>query len=169
MKISIIILTIIFFLLTLLGCSDNKGEKVHLPSEVYNYVKIDTSALINRHSVYVPVYSHIYAESGASLIYLTATLSIRNTSFTDSFYITDVTYYGSQGEVLKHYLDSTLLIKPMASIEFVIERTNSKGGAGANFVVKWGAFKSGIEPIIQTVMNEGSAGISFITNGVEMK
>ena len=168
MKISITILAMMFFLLTLLGCSDNRSEKVHLPSEVYNYVKIDTSALTNKHSVYVPVYSHIYAESGASLIYLTATLSIRNTSFTDSFYVTDVIYYGSQGQVLKDYLDSTLHVKPMASIEFVVERTNSKGGAGANFVVKWGAFETGIQPIIQTLMNEGSAGTSFITNGVEM-
>ena len=169
MKLLITVLTTIFFLFTLSGCKDNNGEKIHLPSEVYNYAKIDTSALVNKHAVYVPVYSHIYAESGASLIYLTATLSIRNTSFTDSFYVIDVVYYGSQGEVLKHYLNSTLLVKPMASIEFVVERTNSKGGAGANFIVNWGAYKTGIEPLIQTLMNEGSAGTSFIANGVEIK
>jgi Protein of unknown function (DUF3124) len=136
---------------------------------VYNYVKIDTARLVNKHAVYVPVYSHVYAESGTSLIYLTATLSIRNISFTESFYVTDVIYYGSQGEILKHYLDSTVLVKPMTSIEFVIARVDAKGGAGANFVVKWGAFTSGTEPLIQTLMNEGTTGVSFITNGVEMK
>ncbi|MEP6949591.1 MAG: DUF3124 domain-containing protein [Ginsengibacter sp.] len=163
------ILITLLFLFTLVRCKDDKSEKAYLPGQVYNYVKIDTATLVNKHSVYVPVYSHIYAESGTSLIYLTTTLSIRNTSFTKSFYVTDVIYYGSQGEVLKHYLDSTLLVKPMASIEFVIARTEAKGGAGANFVVKWGSPATGIEPLIQTLMNESSAGVSFITNGVEMK
>jgi len=83
--------------------------------------------------------------------------------------VTDIIYYGSQGEVLKRYLDSSLLVKPMTSIEFVVEREESKGGAGANFVVKWGSFTIGSEPLIQTVMNETTSGISFVTNGVEMK
>lgn len=163
-----IIITLLF-LSMLAGCKDDKSEKAQLPSQVYNYVKIDTAALVNKHSVYVPVYSHIYAESGTSLIYLTTTLSIRNTSFTKNFYVTDVIYYGSQGEVLKHYLDATLLVNPMSSIEFVIARTNTKGGAGANFVVKWASSFTDVEPLIQTVMNEGSGGTSFIANGVEIK
>jgi hypothetical protein len=169
MKLPAAILSTIFCSFILTACKNNKSEKVHLPSDVYNYVKIDTSALVSKHSVYVPVYSHIYAESGTSVLYLTTTLSIRNTTYADSFYVTDVIYYGSQGEVLKHYLNSTLLIKPMASIEFVIARTDAKGGAGANFIVKWGAFKTGVEPLVQTLMNEGSAGTSFIANGVEIK
>jgi len=153
----------------LFACRNDKSEKASLPSQVYHYIKIDTAALINKHSVYVPVYSHIYSETGESAINLTAILSIRNTSYTDSFYVTDVIYYGSQGEVLRRYIDSPLLVKPMTSIEFVVERTESKGGAGANFVVKWGSFSAGSEPLIQTVMNEISRGISFVINGVEMK
>jgi len=153
----------------LFACRNDKSEKASLPSQVYHYIKIDTAALVNKHSVYVPVYSHIYSETGESAINLTAILSIRNTSYTDSFYVTDVIYYGSQGEVLRRYIDSPLLVKPMTSIEFVVERTESKGGAGANFVVKWGSFSAGSEPLIQTVMNEISRGISFVTNGVEMK
>ena len=153
----------------LFACRNDKSEKASLPSQVYHYIKIDPAALINKHSVYVPVYSHIYSETGESAINLTAILSIRNTSYTDSFYVTDVIYYGSQGEVLRRYIDSPLLVKPMTSIEFVVERTESKGGAGANFVVKWGSFSAGSEPLIQTVMNEISRGISFVTNGVEMK
>ncbi len=153
----------------LFACKNDKSEKASLPSQVYHYIKIDTAALVNKHSVYVPVYSHIYSETGESAINLTAILSIRNTSYTDSFYVTDVIYYGSQGEVLKRYIDSSLLVKPMTSVEFVVERTESKGGAGANFVVKWGSFTVGSEPLIQTVMNEISRGISFVTDGVEMK
>jgi hypothetical protein len=159
----------IFFLLPLFACKNDKDEKIHLPSQVYHFVKIDTAALVNKHAVYVPVYSHIYTGDGTSALNLSATLSIRNTSYTDSFYVTDVIYYGSQGEVLKHYIDAAVLVKPMASIEFVVERMETKGGAGANFVVKWGAAAIGCEPLIQAVMNELGAGISFVTNGVEMK
>jgi hypothetical protein len=158
-----------FCLLALAACKVSTDTKTHLPSEIYHYAEIDTAGLPGKHTVYVPVYSHIYTETGTSSVNLGATLSIRNTSFSDSFYVTDVVYYGSQGEVLKRYLDSTLIVRPMSSIEFVVERTESKGGAGANFVVKWGANQQGVEPLIQTVMVETAAGISFVTNGIEIK
>lgn len=162
-------LSLFILLCTAVACKSNADKAVHLPSKHYHYVQTDTAALPEKHAMYVPVYSHIYLENGKSTVNLAVTLSIRNTSFTDSCYITDVVYYGSQGEVLKHYLDSTVLLQPMASIEFVVERSESKGGAGANFVVKWAAPKPGSEPLMQTVMNETSAGISFVTNGVEIK
>lgn len=162
-------LVAVFFLPVLFACKNNESTKTHLPSEVYRYVKVDTAALADKHAVYVPVYSHIYTEGGTSTFNLSATLSVRNTSFSDSFYVTDVIYYGSQGEVLKRYLDSVVLVKPMTSIEFVVERVESTGGAGANFVVKWGADKPGVEPLIQTIMMEAARGVSFVTIGVEMK
>lgn len=155
-------------LITLAACKGNSNSKTHLPSKEYQYAKVDTAALSNKHTVYVPVYSHIYTEAGTSSVNLGATLSIRNTSFSDSFYVTDVVYYGSLGEILKRYLDSSLLIRPMSSVEFVVERTESKGGAGANFIVKWGANQPGISPLIQTVMVETATGISFTTNGVDI-
>ena len=154
--------------LTLAACKGGSNSKTHLPSKEYQYAKVDTAALANKHTVYVPVYSHIYTEAGTSSLNLGTTLSIRNTSFSDSFYVTDVVYYGSQGEILKRYLDSSLLIKPMSSAEFVVERTESKGGAGANFIVKWGANQPRILPLIQTVMVETATGISFVTNGVDI-
>ena len=161
---------IAFLLLSvIIACKSEADKTTYLPSKQYHYVKTDTAALPQKHAVYVPVYSHIYLEDGKSTVNLAVTLSIRNTSFTDSIYITEVVYYGSQGEVLKQYLDSTVVIRPMASIEFIVERSESKGGAGANFVVKWGALRPVSEPLIQTVMNETSAGISFVTNGVEIK
>lgn len=161
----------IFLLLMIIfaACKNEDQNRTNLPSSVYHYAKVDTSSLVDKHAVYVPVYSHIYTESGTATFNLSATLSIRNTSFTDSFYVSDVVYYGSQGEVLKRYLPSAVVVRPMSSIEFVVERTESKGGAGANFVVRWGAGKAGLQPLIQTVMNEPATGISFVTDGVEMK
>jgi hypothetical protein len=155
-------------LLALLACHREK-EKTHLPSQVYHLAKVDTAALADKHMVYVPVYSHIYTEDGTSTINLNATLSVRNTSFTDSLYVTDVAYYDSQGKLLKRYLNSTLVLRPMSSVEFVVERTESAGGAGANFVVRWGSQQPGIQPLIQSVMIGTAQGISFLAAGVEMK
>lgn len=156
-------------LFVLLACNNKDTGKTHLPSPVYTYVKIDTASFANKHLVYVPVYSHIYAESGKDPFNLGATLSIRNIDFRDSFFVTDVSYYGSQGEILKHYLDSPIVVRPMSSAEFVVERVESKGGAGANFVVKWCADSLRNEPLIQAVMIELARGTSFVTNGVEMR
>ncbi len=159
---------IIFSLFILVAACGNDSPKADLPSRLYHYAAIDTASLADKHAVYVPVYSHIYTETGASALGLAGTLSIRNTSFSDSFYVTDVVYYGSQGELLKRYADSTLLLRPMTSIEFVVERTDTKGGAGANFVVRWGAGKPGVKPLIQSVMVQTATGISLVANGVEM-
>ena len=162
------LLTLIF-LLSLLACQNVEDTKANLPSPVYHFVKIDTAALPVKHAVYIPVYSHIYTGDGTNALNLSATLSIRNTGLTDSFYVTDVIYYGSQGEIIKHYLDATVLVKPMASIEFVVRRMETEGGAGANFVVKWGASTIRNEPLIQAVNNELGSGISFTTDGVEIE
>jgi hypothetical protein len=162
------------FVLTLLallaGCRHRSTTKAHLPSKEYHFIKIDTSLLTHRQAVYVPVYSHIYGEDGNKALYLTTTLSIRNISFRDSFYVTSVVYYGSQGEVLKRYLDATLLVKPLSSVEFVVERSESAGGAGANFIVNWAtAAPPANEPLIQSVMTEAAFGQSFVSPGVVIK
>ncbi|MBD0375720.1 MAG: DUF3124 domain-containing protein [Flavisolibacter sp.] len=58
----------------------------------------------------------------------------------------------------------------MHSIGFVVEHLETEGDAKANFVVKW-ALPTRItnKPFIETVMNGHGPGISFSTNGVEMK
>lgn len=158
----------LFLCLLLLAC-DRQTERIHLPSKKYIYAAVDTAALSIRKKVYVPVYSHIYMVSGQQVQQLTATLSIRNTSYRDTFYISDVVYYGSQGEVLKRYLDSTLLLPPMHSVEYVVEQEESKGGAGANFVVGWGARQAVSKPLVQAVMVGARVGGAFICEGVEME
>ena len=76
--------------------------------------------------IYVPVYSDIYFQSAEKKNFLTATLSIRNISFTDSFYATKVDYYGSSGEQIKRYIDSAILVTPMASVKFIVEEREKK-------------------------------------------
>ncbi len=151
------------------SCKSDETGKAHYPSHKYHYVVNDTSRSTVKKLIYVPVYSDIYFQSGAKKNFLTATLSFRNISFTDSFYVAKVDYYGSQGEQIKRYIDSTILVTPMASIEFIVEEREKKGGVGANFVVAWNAEKVLNEPLIQAVMTSTQYGVSFITQGIEIK
>ncbi len=79
------------------GCNNYETVKEHYPSHKYHYVVNDTLKSTVKKIDLVPVYSNIYFQSGAKRNFLTAALSIRNTSFTGSFYVTKVDYYGSQG------------------------------------------------------------------------
>ncbi|SDL25207.1 Protein of unknown function [Catalinimonas alkaloidigena] len=139
-----------------------------LPSHDYTYVDVTPADLAYREAVYVPIYSDIYYMDGTRRFLLTATLSIRNTSLTDSLYVTHVDYYDSQGELTRTYLEQTALVKPMASLEFVVEDAEHRGGAGANFLVRWGTRAASAQPVIQAVMigARSQQGISFLTEGV---
>ena len=74
-----------------------------------------------RDTVYVPIYSDIYSESKHTKFNLTATLSIRNTSLTDTIYIEDIDYYDTDGHLVRHYLQKLLLLRPLQSFESEIE------------------------------------------------
>ena len=67
---------------------------------------------------------------------------------------------------LKEYIDSTILLFPLESIEFIVDEKEITGGAGANFIVSWGANNYSDQLLIQTVMigTEGQQGISFVTD-----
>jgi hypothetical protein len=162
--ISILFLTVI----CLSSCQQQSNQRSHLPSADYRYAKVDTASLHSKGAIYAPVYSHIYTIDGTRQMLLAATLSVRNTSLSDSFFVTSVIYYGSQGEQLKQYLQQPIVLRPMASVEFVVERDESKGGAGANFVIHWGG-NGATRPLVQTVMTETTNGISFVTDGVEVR
>lgn len=121
-------------------------------------------------TVYIPVYSDIYSVHRQKSTLLTATLSIRSTSLTDTTYINSIDYYDTQGNKIRSYIDKTLLLRPMASLDYVIERDDVSGGTGANFLVTWGA-KEDTKPLFQAVMisTTGQHGLSFVTNGVSIK
>lgn len=120
-------------------------------------------------TVYVPIYSHIYADDRYrdTPFLLTATLSIRNTDPEKAFTLTSVRYYDSEGKMLQQYLDKPATINPLSSIRFIVPESESKGGSGAKFLVEWKAEKAVVEPIIESVMigTKMQQGISFISIG----
>jgi len=157
----------LFILLVVVSCSKPKAPETKHRSS-YHFEKVDKSTFEKTEQVYIPIYSDIYFVDSKHTFSLTATLSIRNTSFNDSIYIFAVDYYNSGGEKVRRYNESTLLVKPMESIEFVVENKDDTGGVGANFVVEWGAKPEVQRPYFQGVMigTTGQQGISFTTEGI---
>jgi len=134
----------------------------------YQYVSVIPSDVEFTEKVYIPIYSDIYYLDSKHTFSLTATLSIRNTSFTDSVYVFAIDYFNSKGVKVRKYNESTILVKPMESVEFVVEDKDDTGGVGANFVVEWGGKQHDQAPYFQGIMigTMGQQGISFTTEGI---
>jgi hypothetical protein len=52
-----------------------------------------------------------------------------------------VRYYNTEGKLIKQYLERPVELSPLASTNFIVERTDTSGGSGANFIVEWIAEK----------------------------
>lgn len=122
-------------------------------------------------STYLSVYSEIYSYSPETTFPLTATVSIHNTSLSDSIFITKADYYNTHGELIRNYISKPIFVKPLESLQIVINETDGSGGTGANFVFDWLTQNEGNEPFFEAVMisTSGQQGMSFTTKGVRTK
>ena len=132
--------------------------------------KSDAGSAVGRpvgQTVYVPVYSHIYSGDRERPIYLAATLSIRNTDPAVSILVTAVDYHDSKGRLLKKYVDAPIELSQMASMRYVVKKSDKEGGSGANFIVKWESKRGATPPLIESVMisTQSQLGISFVSRG----
>jgi len=116
--------------------------------------------------VYVPAYSHIYHQDGRSYL-LTVTLSVRNTSAEKEIIVKSVRYFDTNGKEIKSYLKAPIRLAAMATTESLIERDDTSGGSGANFLVEWVSDQAVTEPVIEAGMidTSGQQGISFARKG----
>lgn len=144
----IVLLALMIFLGNRLETMENRLSYTRPVAIQEHTADIDLS---NAQTVYVPVYSHIYSHGGTPRL-LEATLSIRNTDPNQSITISAVEYYDSKGKRVRNYLNGVLPLGPMASTEFLVDKTDTLGGAGANFIVKWQATQPVYEPVIEAVM-----------------
>ncbi len=117
--------------------------------------------------LYVPAYSHIYIGNKANPYLLTVTLSIRNIDPLHPITLTAVDYYGTEGQLIKQYLDKPLTITCLASTRYIIMSKDKEGGSGANFMVKWSSKKQVNPPIVESIMigTQSQQGISFTSRG----
>lgn len=165
-----IILLPILLLSIFFSCQNKEtdtNKKINYPSHTYTYVNLDTATLKYKEIVYVPVFSDIYHLDGTKRFLLTITVSVRNISLKDSAYILNAVYNDSYGKQLRSFVSKTVLLKPLESIEYVIEDAEDKGGAGASFILEWGGSNYSNQMLIQSIMigTTGQQGISFTAKG----
>jgi len=150
--------------------TNKKGEdKIESHETDLTNTEISEKAEVSK-TVYVPIYSSIYSKTRNQSMLLTATLSIRNTSLKYNIFIITIDYYNTKGDKVRRYLEKPIELKPLETIDYVIEEDDNEGGSGANFIVEWKAENSDVNPIIEAVMlgTFGQHGFSFLTEGVEV-
>lgn len=172
-KLVIFLYTFVFFVF--FACEskdpnmDSQGQDELKSLEITS--TINATTLPYQDEVYVPIYSDIYVRKSNQKALLAATLSIRNTSYQDTLYISKIDYFNTEGNLVRSYLDGTISLSPMGTINYVIERDDDTGGSGANFMVKLSAKNKQIKPLIQAIMigHDGNNGFSFSTDGYSVK
>jgi hypothetical protein len=116
--------------------------------------------------IYVPAYSHIYYQNQKRRYPLAVTLSIRNTD-EQPLKVTSTRYVGTEGQVLKEYVETPIRLGPLASLEFFVDEQDKSGGLGASFLVEWVAEQPVYGPVVEAVMvgTAGTQAISFVSTG----
>ncbi len=137
--------------------------------EDYDAGDMTIEQLTERRVVYAPVYSHIYYQGGSAYP-LETTLSIRNVDTSRPVYIESVEYFDTSGKLARAQVERLIKLRPLQTIAFLIERQDSTGGSGANFLVRWGTDSMADPPLIETIMvgNAGTQAIAFARSGVEV-
>ncbi len=153
----------------LIGCSSG-GEAdpaIVQKSEAYRYTAINTDNFPIKEVIYVPAYPEIHTVNERSKQQLTVTLSIRNTSRRDSIYLDKVEYYDSRGQLVKNFIDKTILLESLELASFVVEQKKEHRGSGASFLVYYASPVVDNVPEVQAVMigAAGQQGLSFLTRG----
>ena len=126
---------------------------------------------VKSQTLYVPVYSHIYSGDRERPTYLAATVSIRNTDPVHAIQLEVVDYFGSEGNLIRRYLENPITLKPMASTRYVVSESDKAGGSGANFIIRWKSDQPVNPPIAEGIMisTASQLGISFTSRGQVIK
>jgi Protein of unknown function (DUF3124) len=142
-----------------------------VPQEPVSQLKVvtlnNTVKLVRGQTIYVPVYSHIYYVDRDRKREFATTLNIRNTDLTNPIIVTSTSYYNTNGELVRKYLEQPVELNPLATTNFVVNLDDTTGGVGASFIVEWVATKEVSDPVIEAVMihTPGNQGLSLISNG----
>ena len=85
------------------------------PSVSFYPVSLKELKIVTGQAIYVPVYSHI-ALPGAEkrTLYLSATLSMRNTDLQQRIILASVAYHDTNGALVEEYLTESFALAPMA-------------------------------------------------------
>ncbi len=165
-------LVLLLFIVILAACQGNAGTSPP-PDPVAENKQVAEPAkagavdrAVMGQTIYVPIYSSIYDYNAKTQLPLAATLSLRNTAVKKSIIIKSVEYYDTTGKLIRSYVNQALAVRPLATLSYVVERSD-QAGAGANFIVRWVATEKVPPPVVEAVMinSRTQQGISFISQG----
>ena len=130
-------------------------------------------ALSNGQLLYLPIYSVVqYGDrdrSGAAReLPVSALVSVHNTDLERPIRLLGARYYATDGKFLRDFVPSARVLKPMETVEFLVERRDVVGGSGANFVIQWEAAAPVSPPLVQALHVEvqTNRAIVFTTDAV---
>ena len=166
--------TLSFIFLSLILLTACSQSDTTVPNSVnWEERMVDASMLKNLESgsSYLSVYPQIYSLDEHRTHDLTVTVSLRNTSLSDSAYISSARYFDTHGDLIRSYFDAPIYISPMETVEIVLKETAQEGGTGANFIFDWAILPNSNEPLFESVMisTAGQQGLSFTAQGVRVK
>lgn len=130
-------------------------------------------ALSNGQHLYLPIYSVIqYGDldrSGAAKeLPVSSLVSIHNTDLDRPIRLLAARYFATNGKFLRNFVATPRVLKPMETVEFLVERRDVVGGSGANFVIQWEAAVPVSPPLVQALHVElqTNRAIVFTTDAV---
>lgn len=128
--------------------------------------QMDEMGIVFTDLLYVPIYSDIYVDEVNQRTLIAATLSIRNTSFTDSIFISKIDYYNTDGGLVRSYIDKMISLPAMATLNYVIKKEDDTGGSGANFIVELSYRNKSMNPVVQAIMigEMNNKGFAFLAD-----
>merc|ERR1711974_47067 len=98
------ILILLFVAFSFYSCEERvveeEFEKIHWERRIADVSTLDS---LETGKSYLSIYSQIYSISQHKKYNLTAMVSLRNTSITDTIYLYKANYYGTHGELLNTY------------------------------------------------------------------
>ncbi|MDX1462529.1 MAG: DUF3124 domain-containing protein [Marinirhabdus sp.] len=134
-------------------------------------IELQPSDSLIQGSTFLSIYSQIYIRREQEQTDLTATVSLHNPNSSDTLFIDKTVYYNTNGKPIRTYFDRTIFIRPMETVQIVIDDLDNEGGTGANFLFDWQMRPGTTEPLFEAVMisTYGQQGISFVTQGKRIK
>lgn len=158
-----------------LSCAEYREARAPAPPALkqtldWSERKADLSSRpgLTRRSTYLSVYPYIFHFSEEQTLNLTVTVSLRNTSSSDSVFVLDASYFSIGGALMKKYFDEPVFLKPLETVKIILNQSDPKGREGGSFVFDWAAPAGVSEPLFEAVMisTVGQQGLSFRTQGV---
>ncbi|WJJ96617.1 DUF3124 domain-containing protein [Algibacter luteus] len=163
---------LIIALVLVLGCNETKEiSSINPENWSKRTANISTKDSLEYGKSYLSIYSQIYSMSEHKTHNLTAMVSLRNTSDTDTIYLLKAKYFDTHGVLVRTYFEKPIFLAPMETTEIIIDEIDTSGGTGSNFIFEWNIPKGCPEPLFEGIMNStvGQQGLSFTTKAIRIK